>query len=366
VKPEDSHGEAARDAKDKPVVLGGEMARASEADAIHRREHPEPSPLAGVEYAASRREFDLFRLADSPTDDVIRRFLERYVDPAERVRARSALTMDDFYTLLTFASRCALSGVRAREGTMVRLGLAALSMIDSARVDWRDATLAAALLSYAAGRAEIDSLALFAAEAATSEPTMARILGRFDREPVVNLMPWGHREISTEGGVVLASDDGRPYVPTRDLFSISMEFVELLESDVWRVSDVKVGAAVPAVWLQRSKTRAAVSALRRLRACTQVSAKLLETASPDAPSQMLLVFLAEALNAKDARTLAESAGPDKRVESFFVGFGLNAAELCAIVVSRSFVQGVESYENSNSLERFRSGMAAILSKHIRE
>src|SRR5262249_18233339 len=89
-----------------PVVLGAELAKATAAEARHREAALGPSPLGGVEYDASRGEVSLFRFVESPTDEIILRFIDecRRLGSNERAEVRSSLTMEDFYTLLNFRS----------------------------------------------------------------------------------------------------------------------------------------------------------------------------------------------------------------------------------------------------------------------
>src|SRR6266436_4722421 len=95
-----------------------------------------------------------------------------------------------------------------------------LSEIDLERVDWRDVTVAAALLSYALGRSGADAQAAFRSAASAVGPDMAQILVRFADEPVSSLRPWGMRQIGTADGTGIVNDDGGAYAPTVDLRSI--------------------------------------------------------------------------------------------------------------------------------------------------
>ena len=121
-------------------VIGREMASASAAEAQLRQVHPTESSLREVKYDADRGEVSLQVFVASATDEKLRIFIADLAPlSSERLSAvRAGLTMDDFYTLLTFARRCALASVREGKVEIATDGVVALTAIDAERVDWRD------------------------------------------------------------------------------------------------------------------------------------------------------------------------------------------------------------------------------------
>jgi hypothetical protein len=60
--------------------------------------------------------------------------------------------MRDFYTVLSYARRAAVRALRSNDAEVARRGVAALSVIDENRIDWRDLAWQAGILSYALHR----------------------------------------------------------------------------------------------------------------------------------------------------------------------------------------------------------------------
>jgi hypothetical protein len=318
--------------------------------------------LAGVGYNVERGEFSLFELVASRCDGIVASFIEQAMrqDALGRRRIGSALRMDDFYTLLTFARRCVVVTLREGNPAAARAGLDGLSLIELERVDWRDVTVAAALLSYAIGRSGADAPAAFRSAAVIASPPVAQILTRFASEPVSNLRPWGMREIGTAKGVGLVDDDGKPYASTVDLRSIGRAVADLVEADVWRIDRVTTGAEVAAVWLGRGDdpTGAAV-AVQRTVACLSMTGWLVEEGPVVVPDQLLLIYVLQAATETDARTIVAAAGPGPR--GGFAALSVRRGTLVVIMIARSVRAGVAPYEHGRSLERFASGLSSIMS-----
>jgi hypothetical protein len=270
--------------------------------------------------------------------------------------------MEDFYTLITFAHRSALIALRTNSREFVREGLEALSYIDPERIDSRDATLAAALLSYAATRIGSDATGLLVAAASVSDREVAQHLSAFARKPVTNLRDWGFREVQTSSGAILTSDNGEEFAPAFDLVLVAQQICALIEADVWRVRYLTTGADLPSVWLSKEDQKTLDSALQSVVGCVSVNAALQPAVSPYASAQHLLAFVAEAATLQDARFLAQSAAPGAK--GAFVAIGASVGTLCVVMIARSFVTGVESYERGKSLDRFAPKIFGILRKHF--
>jgi hypothetical protein len=283
------------------------------------------------------------------------------LNAAARASVRAALTQDDFYTLLLFAWRAALRTLRTKDPTPARAAINALSLIELKRVDPRDPPAGVALASYAISRVGASATASLERAASVSEPGMASVFARFAGEPV-SLSDWLQREVETDEGVALVGDHGSRFAPTVDLLSISYAISAAVDADVWRVTDLSVGAEFSSVWLDGRNRRKVERALGSLRGCATVSAKLLPTASPTAHAQMLIAFIAQADSAQDAGLLSDSAHAASG--GGHVAIGEARGPICVVVVSRSFYGSVESYERGESLERFRPAIRAALAEHV--
>jgi len=88
-----------------------------------------PSPLAGVAYGQG---LSLIRFTEVPADERIDEFVGRFAVSSgqDRARLRSALTMDDFYTVLGYARRAAVRTMRNGDGEVASRGVAALAVLD--------------------------------------------------------------------------------------------------------------------------------------------------------------------------------------------------------------------------------------------
>jgi hypothetical protein len=341
-------------------VIGREMASASAADAQHRQVHPADSPLRKVKYDSDRGEVSLHRFVASPTDEKLRVFVGNLVTlSAESLSAvRAGLTMDDFYTLLTFARRRALASVREGKVEMAADGVTALSAIDAERVDWRDMALASAMLAFALRRAGADPGQVFTHAAERSDGNAAEILRRFARESVDSLTPWGFRLVETPSGKALFDDWGHPYEPSVDLGRLAGAVAEILEGDSYQVTRLGVGSNLPAVWVRGGDPVAIKAATESMRGCAIVNASLRPGTHPRAKDQHFLAFIGEATSSEHATLIAAAAKSQSGVEEF----GLARDRLWCVVVARSVVKGVASFEKSGSLERLKPAIAARLER----
>ncbi len=260
---------------------------------------------------------------------------------------RASLTTDDFYTLLTFTRRSALAALRGNPAS-AREGVVALTATDAQRVDWRDVTVAAALLSYALGR-EGDPRSPFLEAAEGAEATVAEILRRFAREPATSLRPWGFREVETADGMVLFEDWGHPFRPTVDLTAVALSVAGVLAADVYRVTSIGVGSDLPTVWLGGGRPAAPLAG------CVVIHAAL-------APSQQLTVFLGEAATAEDAAAIASASATASALPH--EALALSHERVCCLVIARSFVEGVPAFEQPGALQRFRLSLETLLTRSV--
>ena len=340
------------------VEVGREMARAVEAEERHRTQHGDRlSPLGGAAYDVWAGTMDLYRWVESPVDEVVRGFVRGYEPlPADRrAELRANLTMDDFYTLLAFARRCALAALRAGEPTLIREGVIALTATDAERVDWRDVSVAAALLSYVGGH---DANEVLRDASKDADQTVSEILLRFAREPVDDLVDWGYRKVTTANGLAFFEDNGARYEPAVDLAGLAVHIAALLEEDVYRVSSIGVGNDLPDVWVRGGDREAVSRAVDSLAGCAVVQTVLDPASGPHAEAQQLTVFVAETEDEADAELLAGAAEADGP-RSYEV-VGVAAGNACCVVIARSFVEGVPAFEKPKALERFRAPLSTLL------
>ena len=141
-----------RDDEGDVFEIGRELADAVEAEARHRAAHPDArlSPLSGAAYDLWAGDHDLVRFSPSPVDRVVRAVVTEFRNaPLEqRSTLRDRLTMDDCYTLISYARRTAVLAARESDTAAAGDAAVALAMIDADRVDWRDVLVALGLVGH--------------------------------------------------------------------------------------------------------------------------------------------------------------------------------------------------------------------------
>jgi hypothetical protein len=308
-----------------------------------------PSPLRDVAYPAKAAV--LWRWVDASQDAAVWAFVRAYSGVADGARIRASLTMDDFYTLLTYARRCVLAAIRNEDPGAAEAAFDALAVIDAGRVDWRDVVVAASLASFAARRVGLAPEEVLSGAVLRAEPQVADILARAATKEIDLAGDWGYREVRTAAGPVLVESNGGE--ESADLLVRARGVVELVESDGrYAVTGAGEVAELPAVWL--SDSPATAEARRRLRGCVSVHAEPPESRF----RHFLLVFLAEAADERDAELIAGAArdrGADGTAQ-----LGVAVGRRCAVVVARSGVMAESSIEEPESLARFGEPIRALL------
>src|SRR5262245_59508017 len=92
------------------IFLDMELAVARMAEELRGVTATGPSPLQDVAYPA--RATVLWRWVDASQDATVWAFVRAYSGLADGARVRASLTLDDCYTLMTYARRCALAALR--------------------------------------------------------------------------------------------------------------------------------------------------------------------------------------------------------------------------------------------------------------
>lgn len=304
------------------------------------------SPLRDVAYARSATA--LWRWVDAPQDAVLTEFLREYARDADPARVRSSLEEADYYTLMTFARRCALAALRSSAPATALAAFDALSVIELDRVDWRDVAVTTSLVSYAAGRVGLDPESVLTGPARRAEPAIAELL----RNSATNHGgSGGYHELRTASGPVLIEVSG-PVRGAVALLRRALGIAEVIEEDGrYEVSGVAVERELPAVWLD--DTPEVDEARRRLKRCVSVRAE-----PPGSRAHFLLVFVVEAEEDRHAETIAAAAR--RRVLGGAVQLGIASGRRCAVVVVRSAAYGVPNIEDDRSFARLTAPISAVL------
>jgi hypothetical protein len=346
---------------DDVVVLGAEMARANAAQKHHQALHGlEVSPLGGVSYA--REAVDLWRWTPAGQDDLVLAALADFqrLDVASRDRFRASLSQNDFYTLITFARRCALAAIRTGESAKVRSALAALSAVDLVRVDWRDVVVAAALVCYVGQRLEMDPAEGVGNAVMMAQTPVGEVLTRASSHRVDLAKACGLREVETSTGRVFIDQEGAPFTAGPDLVRRGLSVAAMLEADRYRVTRLasSSGNQMHRVWLRPAANSTTEQAVGALAGCLTVRAEPRVERVSAISVQFLLVLLAEAGTAAEAAVIAEAANAQVRTAT--VELGVAVRRRCAVLIARSAMPGVACPEDAVSLARFHDRIAALL------
>jgi len=354
------------DSSDEPFVLGQQLADAHDAETKWRESGGGGnSPLPDTEYDFWRGDLSLIAPAANPLDDEIRRVCNQYAlsDTDERSKLRHSISMDQFYTLINFAKRSAVFGVREAKADLVTDGLTAIAMIEQERVDFRDILWCLGLLYHAANKAGGNADEMFRAAAAIAEPEVAGYFVRFlEQTPEYRdlRMSWGYDEVQTDEGVGFIGWGFNEYNPSVDLESTIIEISELLFPD-YHADSIEVATDLPDVWFGGQDAADRKRVFSAIRAAASIHANLRPEKHPEHSSQGIIVFLAEAANESDAQTLCRMA--ENNDSPRYGQLVLARSCLVCLVIGRSFIVDVDDYETTESLTRFKDGLATILERH---
>jgi hypothetical protein len=346
-------------------VLGKEVARAVEAEKRRQRQGTRESPLSERDYDFWHGDQFLIDPAPSSLDDELRKVVRSYAasQPRQRAVMRDSISMEGFYTLMTFARRSAVFAMRERKVEIARGGLIAVAMIDPERVDFRDIPACLYLLYHAANRIGADADGMFREVGALSDSEVGKDIVGFverasDRRSLSSSL---FVEVETEKGLGFIDRDIEKYNPTLDLKSLSIAVARLVAADKYQPESVALATDLPSFWLSRGRNAELERVLEGIRGGATISARLRPGEHPKHESQQFTIFIVETSNPSDAQTLVRlSQSRETRGHSMV---GVAAGRLFTLVVARAFMDGVDAYETPRSLARFEGGLATILARY---
>lgn len=334
-----------------------------------RRASAGESSMPRGKYEVRREELGLIKPKPDPYDDALAEMCRRYAsaDAQTRSRVRRSVGQKELYTLIGFAQREAVFGLRERSAGRLADGLTALAMIEEARVDERDMLVSLGLLDHSAVKMGADAGKLFRDAAALAEAGTSRLmLGFLGRAPEQKDLraAWGYDEVETEAGVGFISFDFEKYDPTYDLKQVAVGVADLLVADKYDPSWVAVGSEFPRAWLKSGDDWRLERALSAVRAGAQVRAAPRSRYA----SQMFAVFIVELADEASARDLL-NLSREKKYPHYNRGseslIGVAEGRLFCLVVASSHVVDAGSNETPESLGRFSEGLSEILRRASR-
>lgn len=333
-------------------IIGSQFAQAVAVQQLHNEAiGVEYSPLADLCY--SSEESRLWRWANSSVDRDIENNVARFasLNGDERNAVRASLALDDFYTLLTFARRCALSSLRSGDASKIKSALSAMAMIELARIDWRDLLVTSRLVRHVGQRLRAPIADLLNRATQMAEPQTAEVLLR-DRTTQIDLAEsCGYRAVSTSEGVALFSTGYKRFSPKANLIEIAFAGAVALENHGYEISEVEVATDVPLTWLNSRDGSAIDRMAKKFSGCVSIRGVPRVDPEPGSSGQSLLVFLAEAASEKDAREVAFAAESSSIALRTQIGFA--SGQLCVVIIQWSWMADSPPLEDARSLERLR-------------
>lgn len=346
---------------EESFVIGTQMADATAAERRHgARNEGRSSPLASLRY--STKETYLWRWTDSRVDDDILAEVANFAQLGEAGRSavRNSLTMDDFYTILIFARRCALASLRCDDAGKIEIAFAGLAMIELERIDWRDLSIASALVRYAGQSLRLPVASFVDRAVQLAEPQTARALSE-DRALRVDLAEsTGYREVRTPEGVALFETGYEHFAPKADLIKIVFESAVALDAGGYEISSVQVACDLPLTWLSTDEGSPISNVVKDFSGCVSIGGVPRADPAPESSGQSILVFVAEAASEEDARAVAAAADnpaiPDR------TQLGSASGQLCAVIIQWSWMADTPPLEGKCSLERLRPVVERLLAQ----
>jgi hypothetical protein len=348
-----------------PVVIGQQFAAAlSNERARLAAGQPGLSPMPPEGYDVERGECSLTKVLplelDSKLIALTKQFTDR--DMEARQNTRATISLEQQYTLLRFASRCALLAVFQRDGGWCGAGLLALAMIDETRIDPRDADLPACLLGYAIGSIAVDGSRLVDSAATLATPAMSRLMNR--ARTAWSLSDCGFIQVQTakgELGVIRLGSS--PYSPTFDMSKLALEIATWLQSGRY-TAEPELAATLPSVWFAKQHRKDADDLLANACAAISITGKLRRALATDSSSQMFFAWVLEMRNEQDASLLTSCVGPRPPLDGRYAA-SIVSGRLFLIFVAGSLRQGVAPFETQETLAVLAEGARPILDVAIR-
>jgi hypothetical protein len=359
-----------RPRKNRVYVIGENFAKASEAEEQRKQKgNTGISPMPDAEYDFWRGETSLINPVKNSLDSELSGLGQSFATSDAHVRAglRSSISLDEFYTLLSFSRRAAVFALRERSVDWVQKGLTAITMIEAERTDFRDILGALSLLYHSASRIGADADQLFRDAARLSAPNVAELLIEFIERPLKEKdirASWGYDEVETKDGVGIIGRGFADYRPTYDLKKIVLEIADVVAKDKYQPSSVEVASELDPFWLRSEENRAAAETLKQVRAGASISAALRPNEHPGYKGQTLMIFLVEVPGERDAQDLLEMSR--KKKPSDYSMIGVAKERLFCLVIGRSIEHGVESFETTASVSRFSDPISEVLGRNSKK
>jgi hypothetical protein len=309
-----------------------------------------------------RGETSLIDPRPAAADEELRHVTRAYAaaGSSRRSEMRDDMSMNDFYSLLTFARRASVFAMRSRDSQWIVDALNGVAIVDAHRIDERDIPLTLSVVHHAAERIGVETKKKFEAAALLADKKPAELIRSFVRgdEKYKDIrQSWGHDEIVTAAGVGIINREFSPYNPTGDMPAMAVAIAHLVRDDRYEPSTVAIASKLPAVWFRTDDETGLQALLRHVRAGLTVEGCLRPEHRPLQELQTLMIFAMELEDASTSEELMRIAMTHPPREEGRLA--LREKELFCMVIGRPMAEA-EPFETSESLERFREPLMKVL------
>jgi hypothetical protein len=296
---------------------------------------PVPSPISAFAYPPGAYEQWHWVACDEP-DRALSAFVGEFVaaDPERQRQLRDCLTHDDYYTVLLFAHRRAFASIRNCDPALAVEAFDAMSIVDSERIDYRDATRPAWLAGLAASRAGLSvaeaTAGAIARAIGSARGAMLAVVSRagedLERASAVQV-------VNSADGPVLVGRTGHHYRPDLDLARLALDVAHAVDADgTYHIERVEIATQLPPVWLRDPETPHVVTALDHATGAALVAGVPSPGAGVDPNKQHLLVWLCEFRTEADASHIRDAV---ERRDADRVVCAVRSGRLCAVIIMAS-------------------------------
>lgn len=314
------------------------------------------SPLPATCYDQERGDYDLLAVSLTKLDLDLRTFTDDFMawEPDRRSEAMRVIPYDDLYTLIHFVKRASILALNQDPLEWCRAGLVALSMIDEARVDWRDVKWSAGLLEHT----------LVTVPGVTN--SLLKDIGRIPSSTVAfisqlpkmsHLREWGYAEIKRGNSVGLVQTSYSNYNPTLDVTGIAIQISEQLTKGRY-IGQVEIATEIPVIWFDRKQQR---NVRQRLTDCLGAASinGTLRKAYGESFNQMFVVWVIEMPSSNDCEYLVDAVGSGNPLSGRYA-VGVSEGKLFALFVAGSIQEGFEPFESLMTLQELAEQMRSLL------
>ena len=353
-----SEADAPTSTSPPPFVLGTQLAAAQAEEAKVRAAHPELASPLSAQYDFWAGETDLARLVHSPVDGEVRSLVREFVglDDQGRALMRASLTIENLYTILQFCRRAAVASLRERDADLACSALHSVALIDVERVDWRDVPGPLELAAHAVKETGGDLGDELGRLRAMSAEKIGSMIERLQDPAVVpRLHSSGYAGVTTLHGFGLV-DCWSGGSESISLGPLLVGLADAIDADDYRTSSLTLSDGLPAVWFPKASRARVEAIVDGARAGGSVSAQ--HRPGPGAEAQQFTVFVLNAGTdelASELLRLAEHEEPTTHAS-----LALAWRTTFVLVIARSWVQGTDGLETSETLGRFAEPFMSVL------